>query len=136
MTRNHTGQGLSDFISNNFALYTSCVEKVMVTFYKLLFYTLSCLVVLKPTYSYFVNFDYRFSWSMYNGAWIPETYQLQLQEGKRFLSRQDLISEYNLNSDSMKVPYGLSSLDYICSQIPNLKSVYREFDQKVTDYLC
>lgn len=85
--------------------------------------SLILVMVSIPASSKFVSYRYLFSWSMYNGAWVYETYQLTLVDSDTVItiSRKDLILKYNFRP----LPYGKDSLREICGKDNEIKKVQR-----------
>lgn len=81
------------------------------------------VMLIVPGYSKFISYRYVFSWSMYNGAWMPEEYRLSFLSPSQqlTLTRNELASRYRLSP----LPYGKSSLLEICQTIPGLNSIER-----------
>ena len=81
------------------------------------------VMLIVPGYSKFISYRYVFSWSMYNGAWVPEVYRLNFLSPSQqiTLSRDELHSRYGLSP----LPYGKSSLLEICQTVPGLDSIER-----------
>lgn len=85
--------------------------------------SLILVLVSIPASSKFGSYRYLFSWSMYNGAWVHETYQLTLIDAHTVvtISRKDLILKYNFSP----LPYGKDSLREICGKDNRIKQVKR-----------
>ena len=85
--------------------------------------TFILVMLTVPGYSKFISYRYVFSWSMYNGAWVPEEYHLIFRSPSQqiTMTRNELASQYGLSP----LPYGKSSLLEICETIPGLDSIER-----------
>jgi hypothetical protein len=88
----------------------------------ILIVTLSLLVAI-PASSKFGTFRYQFSWSMYNGGWIPEIYTLTYSEPYRTtaLERSALINMYKIKV----LPYGIDALESVCKKDRSLIEIKR-----------
>jgi hypothetical protein len=81
------------------------------------------VMLIVPGYSKFISYRYVFSWSMYNGAWVPEEYRLSFLSPSRqiILTRNELAFRYGIRP----LPYGKNSLLEICRTVPGLDSIER-----------
>ena len=95
---------------------------------------IALVIILKPLHSITISFDYHFSWSMYNGSWVPESYLIQFEDKQRSYTRAQLQSQYSGLKELL--PYGVSALRLICRTIPGSNSATRFFDGSKTTVKC
>jgi hypothetical protein len=102
---------------------------------KALSFFLSSLIIFPPLNSFFFNFNYRFSWSMYNGVWDYEYYKIYWKKDLKdsVYSRGEVIKIFDF--PEYFHPYGLKYLKAMCDLDPDILQIQRMVIMPV-DYTC